>query len=382
MHENEPQQFPASQTESDLSATSGTPPDWFQTESDPENAPKPDFDTQQTEPDEDLQTDSEAGVKEQKKNQSDTPVRASHRVTVTRRNPDVIPIGLTRTVQTDADKDRSDLLDLLESQRGKRILAGIIQGVEGGPGTEEVSRAVIYHGDYKVAIPAEMAVSPPEDSRGRDASDVMHQMLTRRLGAEVDYIVKAVDPKYHVAVGNRLEAMMAKRSLYYTRNRDGNRRVRAGACAEARVVSVIRPGIFVDIFGVETFVPLAELSYQRMMDATTAFQPGQRVLVRILRIQGQRPSEITVEASVKQAGENPYEKAVRKYSVGNRYVGTVSMVNTTGVFVALDGGIDCLCNYPRRGRPPRGARATVKILGISQDTNRIWGVITHIALPQ
>ena len=61
---------------------------------------------------------------------------------------------------------------------------------------------------------------------------------------------------------------------------------------------MIRPGIFVDIFGVETFVPLAELSYQRMMDATTAFQPGQRVLVRILRIQGQRPSEITVEAGI------------------------------------------------------------------------------------
>ena len=361
MHENEPQQFPASQTEFDI----------------PQTESVPDEDSL-----EDLQTDSEADVTAQKQTRSDTPVRASHRVTVTRRNPDVIPIGLTRTVQTDADKDRSDLLDLLESQRGKRILAGIIQGVEGGPGTEEVSRAVIYHGDYKVAIPAEMAVSPPEDSRGRDASDVMHQMLTRRLGAEVDYIVKAVDPKYHVAVGNRLEAMIAKRSLYYTRNRDGNRRVRAGACAEARVVSVIRPGIFVDIFGVETFVPLAELSYQRMMDATTSFQPGQRVLVRILRIQGQRPSEITVEASVKQAGENPYEKAVRKYSVGNRYVGTVSMVNTTGVFVALDGGIDCLCNYPRRGRPPRGARATVKILGISQDTNRIWGVITHIALPQ
>ena len=337
MHENEPQQFPASQTEFDI----------------PQTESVPDEDSL-----EDLQTDSEADVAAQKQTRSDTPVQASHRITVTRRNPDVIPIGLTRTVQTDADKDRSDLLDLLESQRGKRILAGIIQGVEGGPGTEEVSRAVIYHGDYKVAIPAEMAVSPPEDSRGRDASDVMHQMLTRRRGAEVDYIVKAVDPKYHVAVG------------------------RAGACAEARVVSVIRPGIFVDIFGVETFVPLAELSYQRMMDATTAFQPGQRVLVRILRIQGQRPSEITVEASVKQAGENPYEKAVRKYSVGNRYVGTVSMVNTTGVFVALDGGIDCLCNYPRRGRPPRGARATVKILGISQDTNRIWGVITHIALPQ
>ena len=175
---------------------------------------------------------------------------------------------------------------------------------------------------------------------------------------------------------------MAKRSLYYTRNRDGNRRVRAGACAEARVVSVIRPGIFVDIFGVETFVPLAELSYQRMMDASTAFQPGQRILVRVLEITRKRPGEVEVTASVKQAGENPYDKAIRKFSVGNRYVGTVSLVNTTGVFVALDGGIDCLCNYPKRGRPPRGARATVKILGINQNTNRIWGAITHIAMPR
>ena len=76
-----------------------------------------------------------------------------------------------------------------------------------------------------------------------------------------------------------------------------------------------------------------------------------------------------------------YEKALRRYSVGNRYVGTVSMVDVNGVFVALDGGIDCLCSYPKRGRPPRGARVTVRILGINHETNRIWGAITHIAMP-
>ena len=42
---------------------------------------------------------------------------------------------------------------------------------------------------------------------------------------------------------------------------------------------------------------------------------------------------------------------------------------TYGVFVALDGGIDCLCSYPKRGRPPRGARVTVRILGINNDSN-------------
>ena len=82
---------------------------------------------------------------------------------------------------------------------------------------------------------------------------------------------------------------------------------------------------------------------------------------------------------MKQASENPYEKALKRYSVGNRYVGTVSMVDTNGVFVALDGGVDCLCQYPKRGRPPRGSRVTVRILGINEESNRIWGAITHIA---
>ena len=380
MHENEPQQFPASQTESDLSATSGTPPDWSQTESETISVLNP--------------TRLRLTLKPMSLLRSRLGLTHLSEQVIGSQSPGEIPMS-SRSASHEPSrltptKTAVIFWICLNPSEANVSSPASFRALKAGrvpkrsPGQSSITETIRSPSrlSYKVAIPAEMAVSPPEDSRGRDASDVMHQMLTRRLGAEVDYIVKAVDPKYHVAVGNRLEAMMAKRSLYYTRNRDGNRRVRAGACAEARVVSVIRPGIFVDIFGVETFVPLAELSYQRMMDATTAFQPGQRVLVRILRIQGQRPSEITVEASVKQAGENPYEKAVRKYSVGNRYVGTVSMVNTTGVFVALDGGIDCLCNYPRRGRPPRGARATVKILGISQDTNRIWGVITHIALPQ
>ena len=334
-----------------------------------------------------LQTDSESeftAQTESEENRSTAPLQTQSEFAArpSGSRPQVIPIDLRRSVQTDADKDRSDLLDLLESQRSKRILTGTIQGVEGGPDSSERSVAVIYRGDYKILIPAELAVVPPEDYGGRAPEEVLHQMITRRLGAEVDYIVKGVDAESHLAVGSRLEAMRAKRAQYYGANRDGVFQIRDGICAEARVVSVIRAGIFIDLFGIETFIPLSELSYQRMMDAATAFQPGQRILVRVLEVTRKRPGEIEVIASVKQAGENPYEKAMRKYSVGNRYVGTVSLVNTTGVFVALDGGIDCLCNYPKRGRPPRGARATVKILGINQKTNRIWGAITHIAMPR
>lgn len=300
----------------------------------------------------------------------------------TRPTMNVLSIDEHLAVETDADKAKNNLLDLIESMKTKRILTGTIQGVERPEDNPNRSLAVIYHGDFKVIIPAEEAVEPPEDFRGRSESDIMHYMLTKRLGAEVDYIVKGIDPKAGIAVASRLEAMAAKRKYYFGTDRDGNNLIYNDVCAEARIVSVIRAGIFVDLFGLEIYIPLRELSYQRLLDASAQFQPGQRVLVKVLTVDRSDRNQVKVTASVKQAGENPYEKALKKYSVGNRYVGTVSMVDTTGVFVALDGGIDCLCSYPKRGRPPRGARVTVRVLGINKENNRIWGAITHIATPR
>ena len=295
----------------------------------------------------------------------------------------VLSIDERRTVETEADRAKNDLLDLLESQKSGRILTGTIQGVERALSHPAHSFAVIYHGDFKVIIPAEEAVEPPEDYRGRLPEDVLHYMLTKRLGAEVDYIVKGIDPESNVAVASRLDAMRTKRKQYYMgTDRDGNHLLYSGVCAEARIVSVIRAGIFVDLFGLEIYIPLRELSYQRWMDAAGHFQPGQRILVKVLAVDRSNRNQIRASASVKQAGENPYEKALRRYSIDSCYVGTVSMVDTNGVFVALDGGIDCLCSYPKRGRPPRGARVTVRILGINYEANRIWGAITHIAVPR
>ena len=299
-----------------------------------------------------------------------------------RSSQNIISIDERPAVETDADKARNDLLDLLESMKTGRILTGTIQGVE-RPDNSGEARAVVYHGDFKVMIPASQAVDPPADFRGRLPDDVLHYMITKRLGAEVDYIVKGVDPQSGIAAASRLEAMAARRRQYYFgTDRDGNNLLYTDICAEARVVSVIRAGIFIDLFGVESYIPLRELSYQRLMDAAGQFQPGQRILVKILDIDRKDRNHIQVRASVKQASENPYEKALRRYTVGDRYVGTVSMVDTNGVFVALDGGIDCLCSYPKRGRPPKGARVTVRILGINNESNRIWGAITHIAVPR
>ena len=175
-----------------------------------------------------------------------------------------------------------------------------------------------------------------------------------------------------------MRRFFAGKEYYFRTDTGGNYQMYEGIRAEARVISVIRAGIFIDLFGAETYIPLKELSYQRWVDAGVHYQPGQRVLVKVLEVDRSDRNRPRVSASVKQASENPYEKALQKYSVGSRYVGTVSLVDLNGVFVSLDGGIDCLCSYPPRGRPPRGSRMTVRILGINRENNRIWGAITHM----
>lgn len=333
------------------------------------------------------QTETDAGARDLGQNslrhpRASKPSRSGAAAVRRRQAPrSIVTIDERPSVETDADKARSDLLDLIESQKIGRILSGSIQGIEELPNNPNHSIAVIYHGEFKVVIPVEEAVELPASFSGSNGDQVRELLLSKRLGAEVDYIVKGLDQEAGVAVASRLEAMRAKRRQYYFgTDRDGNNLIYEGICAEARVVSAIRAGIFVDLFGLEVYIPIRELSYQRLLDAATQFQPGQRVLVKILTVDRSDRNRIRVTASVKQAGANPYERALRMYSVGNKYVGSVSMVDATGVFVALDGGIDCLCSYPKRGRPPRGARVTVRILGINHETNRIWGAITHVAI--
>lgn len=69
----------------------------------------------------------------------------------------VLAIDGHLVAETEAEKARNDLLDLMESQKTGRILTGTIQGVERQESNQSHSLAVIYHGEFKVIIPAEEA---------------------------------------------------------------------------------------------------------------------------------------------------------------------------------------------------------------------------------
>ena len=99
----------------------------------------------------------------------------------------VMSIDAERKVETDEDKAKNDLLDLYESMKVGKILSDTVQGVEL---TNNDAVAVLYHGSYKILVPFAEFMSPPSDYRNRSPRDVHHYLINKRLGCEVDYIVK------------------------------------------------------------------------------------------------------------------------------------------------------------------------------------------------
>lgn len=297
-------------------------------------------------------------------------------------NMNILSIDDQLGVQTEFEKAKDKFLDLIESLKTGRYLTDTIQGVEKHSGMGE-PRAIIFHGDYKVVIMASMIVNLPRNLRDQEPNDIYHYLLTKRIGAEIDYVVKGIDQNTGLAVASRKEAMNTKRRHYYLNlTREGTYRIYEGIVCEARVTSVIPDGIFVEIFGIDVYIPLRELSYLRLSDAMGYFEPGDRVLVKITSLDRSDENNIRISASVKQVAANPIAKALEKIEVESNYAGTVSMADENGIFVKLDIGADCRCPYPHRTRPPKGARVIVKIAGVDMERQFIWGNIHYVTLPK
>lgn len=292
----------------------------------------------------------------------------------------IISIDGSLKVKTEEQKKEEALLTITESYKTGKVLTGTITGVE-RLGKKGPSIAVILMNDYKIMIPASECIDIP-DPGDKDPQQYEQYLISKRLGSEVDFIVKAIEDDNEIAIASRMEAMLKKRKEFlFDTDKNGEYIVNENSLVEARVVCTTRAGIIVEVFGAECFIPCRELSYQRIQDATQDFFVGTRVIVKILSITRDLDNEMVgIEASVKQASENPYDKALKFYEEGNKYVGTVSMIDHNGVFVSLDGGVDVLCKFPDRGpRPPRGAVVTLRITLKNEEEKRLFGLITHIS---
>ena len=283
--------------------------------------------------------------------------------------------------RSDGDKKQESLTQLRKDQKTKKILTGIVSSIETTP--TGMTFAAIYHGDFKVIIPASEIVDTALffDPESEDDEYIQtRRFITIMMGAEIDFIIKGIDKDEMLITASRKEAMEITRNRFfkplYARAAP---MVTDGALTEARVIAVGFKRIYLDIFGVDTVIPAEEISWQWMADLHANFFVGSRIVTKILSISDNKKA-ITLTASIKQATPDPYIGAEQKFKPRSTHIGTITAVTDRGIYVSLPAGLDCLCPYPdwHRANLAPGSQVSVYIVKVDEEHRRIRGRVQRI----
>lgn len=292
----------------------------------------------------------------------------------------IVSVTGKKQALTDEDNFRSDLIDITgRSLRSGVVLTDVIEGVEEYPNMVAV---VLHHGSIKVIIPAEAFRDeyPEYDpSRGYGSKKKMLKtFLDNSIGAEIDYVVKKYDPESEIAIASRLDAMSEIRSTFY-RERKGHTAITAGTRVEGRIIAVIRSGAYVELKGVDTFVPNSELFHSRVFNAADKLYVSPEKKVFLVLSTEEADEKLQIKASLKQCSDNPMFKLYGQLVEQSVYGGRCTMFTTYGIYVTLTSGAQCLCAYPNKGQMPvMNSQVRVKISNVNVKKLEAYGYITRV----
>ena len=285
-------------------------------------------------------------------------------------------------IQTDEDREAIIWHDIQNSHRTRRILTGMLDGVEK---TESgLTLAVVNYRGFRVAIPVkEMMLYTGKTPSGREFMELMDQLnriLNARLGSEIDFIVKGYDNDSRSVVGSRREAMLRKRQTFYLDTDEmGEHLIYEGRVVQARVVAVAEKVIRVEVFGVETSIVARGLSWEWIGNARDHFNVGDRILVRVLKINRTDVEHLTIRVDARSVSATNSHDNLKKCMPQCRYAGRVTDVRNGVVFIRLNNGVNAIahsCYDPRY--PGKKDDVSFAVTRIDEEQGVAIGIITRI----
>lgn len=170
--------------------------------------------------------------------------------------------------------------------------------------------------------------------------------------------------------------IVSEKAAWEEKQQDILDKFKIGQTVEGKITGIVDFGCFVEFGeGLEGLVHISELAWQRVDDPHDFVKVGQNVKAKIIGIEGTK-----ISLSLKQLIEDPWNKAVEKYSVGDTVSGTVLKLNPYGAFVQLDSQIQGLAHiselsHKRISSPSEvlkeGEKAKFKILSIEPIEHRL-----------
>lgn len=154
-------------------------------------------------------------------------------------------------------------------------------------------------------------------------------------------------------------------------------KIEAGKEMSGKVVNIINQGAFVDLGGVEGFVPVSELTWGRVGHPGDVLSRDQAIKVKVLRIE--EGNKITL--SLKDTTPDPWATVKEKYKPGTHIKGKAVSITDFGVFVELEPGVEGLVHiseitWTKRFRHPKeivqaGSVVEAVVLDVDSGNRRI-----------
>ncbi len=150
-----------------------------------------------------------------------------------------------------------------------------------------------------------------------------------------------------------------------------------GQVKKGVVRSVKEFGAFVDIGGIDGLIPMGELAWGRVKDASEIVSPGQAVEVVVVRIDRERRK---VALSLKQLMASPWEKIAGEFPPRSLARGTVTRIADFGAFVEVAPGVEGLIHVSELAANrvfrvsavvKEGQEVEVMVLGVDPDKQRM-----------
>jgi small subunit ribosomal protein S1 len=151
------------------------------------------------------------------------------------------------------------------------------------------------------------------------------------------------------------DVVVSRRALLEADRVDEAKAVRAtlieGTVMQGRVARLADFGAFVDLgAGVTGLVHVSEIGAARVAKAGDALQVGERVSVRVLKLDGETGR---ISLSVRQAQDDPWKGVAERFKAGQVVPGTVTRLADFGAFIEMAAGVEALASA--REFPPSAA---------------------------
>jgi small subunit ribosomal protein S1 len=154
-------------------------------------------------------------------------------------------------------------------------------------------------------------------------------------------------------------------------------RLQPGQVVEGAISNIVDFGAFVDLDGIDGLIHISELSWSHVNHPSEILTIGDVVPVKVLDIDRDRQR---ISLGLKQTQEDPWQRVMDTYNLGDELEGTVTKVVTFGAFVEILDGVEGLVHISELAHHhvenPRevvnqGDKVRVKILEIDSERRRL-----------